>query len=160
MRLAEDIGLLIRVPLFSDLSSDHLRLLAFSGQRMDLPTGRVLFRKSAEAASAYVVMGGEIAMTDTDRSEPRTLGRFGPGSLLGESALFVETRHPATAVATVESHVLEIDRLVMRRMLNEYPDVAARLHARLFDRLASTVTEISHVRPRLDAVRYREHCHA
>ncbi len=30
MTLAEDISLLIKVPLFSDLSSDHLRLLAFS----------------------------------------------------------------------------------------------------------------------------------
>lgn len=154
MTLAEDISLLIRVPLFSDLSSDHLRLLAFSSIRLELPAGRVLFRKDAAANSGFVVMAGEIELADTGRPEPRPLGRYGPGALLGETALFVETRRPATATALVDSDLVEIDRALMRRMLNEYPDVAARLHAKLVDKLGGTVGEVARVKSRLDAIAY------
>ncbi|MBN9431533.1 MAG: cyclic nucleotide-binding domain-containing protein [Bosea sp.] len=153
MTLAEDISLLIKVPLFSDLSSDHLRLLAFSSIRLDLPAGRVLFRKDAPAASGFVVMSGEIVLGDNVDAEA-PLGRFGPGALLGETALFIANRRPATATAAVDSEVVEIDRTLMRRMLDEYPEVAARLHARLVDKLASTVSEVSRVKTRLDAISY------
>ena len=152
MTLAEDISLLIKVPLFSDLSSDHLRLLAFSSIRLELPAGRVLFRKDAPATSGFVVMSGEIVLGDNVDAEP--LGRFGPGALLGETALFIANRRPATATAAVDSEVVEIDRSLMRRMLDEYPEVAARLHARLVDKLASTVSEVSRVKTRLDAISY------
>ncbi|MBZ9938004.1 cyclic nucleotide-binding domain-containing protein [Mesorhizobium sp. BR1-1-16] len=154
MTLAEDISLLIRVPLFSDLSSDHLRLLAFSAIRLELPEGRVLFRKDAAAMSGFVVMHGEVEFVDMDKPEPLTLGRYGPGSLLGETALFVETRRPATARAATDCDLVEIDRNLMRRMLNEYPDVAARLHTKLVDKLAGSVAEVGRVKSRLDAIIY------
>lgn len=154
MTLAEDISLLIKVPLFSDLSSDHLRLLAFSSIRLELPAGRVLFRKDAPATSGFVVMSGEIVLGEGGDPEAPPLGRFGPGALLGETALFIASRRPATATATVDSEVVEIDRTLMRRMLDEYPEVAARLHARLVDKLASTVAEVSRVKTRLDAISY------
>lgn len=157
MRLADDIAVLIRVPLFADLSSDHLRLLAFGASRLELPAGQVLFSKSAPASSSFVVMAGEIAMTDPDRPQSRSLASFGPGTLLGETALFIETWRPATAVAVIDSQILEIDRALMLRMLDEYPDVAIRLHAKLTDTLTNVIDDIWHLRPRLDAVKYPEY---
>ena len=154
MTLAEDISLLLRVPLFSDLSSDHLRLIAFSAIRVELPAGRVLFRKDAPAMSGFVVMAGEVEFADTDGPEPIVQGRFGPGTLLGETALFVETRRPQTAVALSDCELVEIDRSLMRRLLNEYPDVAARLHTKLIDKLAGTVGEVGRIKARLDAIVY------
>ncbi len=154
MTLAEDISLLLKVPLFSDLSSDHLRLIAFSAIRLDLPAGRVLFRKDAPAMSGFVVKSGELELSDTDRAEPIARGRFGAGVLLGETALFVETRRPATALAVSDCELVEIDRALMRRLLNEYPDVAARLHAKLVDKLAGTVMEVGRIKTRLDAIAY------
>ncbi len=154
MTLAEDISLLLRVPLFSDLSSDHLRLIAFSAIRLELPAGRVLFRKDAPAMSGFVVMAGEVEFSDTDRAEPLVLGHCGPGALIGETALFVETRRPATALAVSDCELVEIDRTLMRRLLNEYPDVAARLHVKLIDKLAGTVSEVGRIKTRLDAISY------
>ncbi len=154
MTLAEDISLLLKVPLFSDLSSDHLRLIAFSAIRIDLPAGRVLFRKDAPAMSGFVIKAGEVELRDTDRPEPTTHGQFGPGALLGETALFVETRRPATALAVSDCQLVEVDRTLMRRLLDEYPDVAARLHAKLVDKLAGTVVEVGRIKTRLDAIAY------
>jgi CRP-like cAMP-binding protein len=74
------------------------------------------------------------------------------GSLIGEMALFIETIRPATATAIVSSEVLEIDRKLVRRMLNEYPHVALRLRATLVDRLQATVSELGKVRDALQNI--------
>lgn len=74
------------------------------------------------------------------------------GALIGEIALFIENKRPATATATVASQVLEIDRELITRMLNEYPTIAVRLRASLAQRLTSTVAELDRVRERLVAI--------
>ncbi|MCX5494806.1 cyclic nucleotide-binding domain-containing protein [Kaistia dalseonensis] len=156
MTLAEDISLLSRVPLLSDLASDHLRLLAFSGIRLELPAGRILFKADSKALSGFIIMSGEIEMSAHHGETVRSLGKFGPGSLLGETALFVETRRPATATALVDTVVVEIDRTLMSRMLTEYPEVATRLFVRLRQRLGDTVGELAGVHAKLDALHYPE----
>ena len=49
----------------------------------------------------------------------------------------------------MSSEVLEIDRKLVTRMLNEYPHVAVRLRATLAERLAATVGELTKVRQAL-----------
>lgn len=154
MTLEQDIRLLSTVPLFADLGSDHLRLLAFSAIRLELPQGRVLFRADTKALSGFIIMAGEIELSEYEDITQRVLGTYGAGTLLGETALFVETRRPATATATQDSVVIEIDRGLMHRMLTEYPDIAARLHARIVYRLADTVGALKRLHPVFDAIRY------
>ena len=48
--------------------------------------------------------------------------------------------------------MLEIDRKLVTRMLNEYPHVALRLRATLADRLAATVSELTRVRQVLSEI--------
>jgi len=152
--LEQDIALLSTVPLFAELSTDHLRLIAFSATRLELPAGRVLFRADSKALSGFVVMSGEIEMADGHGENHRRLGLFGPGTLLGEVALFIETRRPATATATSDALVIEIDRTLMRRILTEYPDVAARMHTRIADQLMETVGALGRLESRFDGISF------
>jgi CRP-like cAMP-binding protein len=154
--LEQDIARLSMVPLFADLATDHLRLIAFSATRLELPDGRILFRADAKALSGFVVMAGEIELSRGTEEAPVVLGKYGPGTLIGESALFVETRRPATAKAIGETLVIEIDRTLMRRILTEYPEVAARMHTLIADRLMETVGELGSLETRFDAGRPRE----
>ena len=55
----------------------------------------------------------------------------GPGTLIGEMALISETMNAATAVATENTEVLKISRALFHRMLNEYPERAVLLQARI-----------------------------
>jgi CRP-like cAMP-binding protein len=149
MSLDRDIALLSRVPLFSELSTEQLRLLAFSAVRLELSPGQILFRENAAALSGYVIAYGGIELTVGEGSGRRIVATCENGSLVGELALFVEIRRPATGTAIVSTEVLEIDRKLVTRMLNEYPHVAVRLRATLADRLASTVAELTKVRQAL-----------
>lgn len=154
MTLEQDIALLSTVPLFAELVTDHLRLIAFSATRLELPAGRVLFRDDSKALSGFVVMSGEIELSDGHGDKHRQLGVFGPGTLLGEVALFIETRRPATATAVGDALVIEIDRTLMRRILTEYPDVAARMHTRIANQLMETVGELGSIESKLGDIHY------
>jgi CRP-like cAMP-binding protein len=50
-----------------------------------------------------------------------------PGSLLGESALLIETPRHATATAREDSIVLRISRAMFLKMLESSPEAAQRL---------------------------------
>lgn len=150
MSLDGDISLLRRVKLFSELPTEQLRLIAFSAVRLELVPGQVLFRSGAKATCGYVVSSGRIELRHDGGREVIAVAEA--GALIGEIALFIENKRPATATATVASQVLEIDRELITRMLNEYPTIAVRLRASLAQRLTSTVAELDRVRERLVAI--------
>ncbi len=151
MSLDRDITLLSHVPLFSGLNTEQLRLLAFSAVRLELSPSQVLFREGTKAMSGYIVASGsiELAVRKDKEQKREVVAVCGPGCLIGEIALFVETRRPATAMASVASEVLEIERKLILRMLNEYPHVAVRLRATLAERLTATIGELGKVRSAL-----------
>jgi CRP-like cAMP-binding protein len=152
MSLDRDMALLSKVPLFSELGNEHLRLLAFSAVRTELLVDQMLFREGSPATSGYVVASGELEMSTGQGRHRQAIGKCEPGSLIGEIALFVETRRPATATAVKHSEVLEINRAMVVRMLNEYPHVALRLRATLAERLRVTVGELNRVRQSLSRI--------
>ncbi|MEO8668454.1 MAG: cyclic nucleotide-binding domain-containing protein, partial [Bauldia sp.] len=96
MSLDSDISLLSRIALFSDLGTEHLRLLAFSAVRTELLTDQILFREGAAAAGGYVVSSGEIELSTGIGRGRKVVGTCDVGCLIGEIALFVETKRPAT----------------------------------------------------------------
>ncbi len=151
MSLERDIELLSGIPLFSDLTGDQLRLIAFSSARRDLDAGQHLFLKGDPALSAFVVASGSIGLSTP--LAPDAVETCGAGQIIGELALFVESKRRVTATAKEPSGVVEITRQLMRRMLTEYPDLAAKLHGRLSDRLLGTVGELQRVQDRLLTIR-------
>jgi CRP-like cAMP-binding protein len=149
MSLDGDIALLKRVPLFADLPTEQLRLIAFSAVRLELVAGQVLFRAGAKAPCGYVVSSGKIEMTVGDAGKIEVVATAEAGTLIGEVALFIETRRPATATAVNPSQVIEIDRKLITRMLNEYPQIAVRMQRMLSDRLTATIFDLAKVRQTL-----------
>ena len=150
MSLESDIALLRGIALLADLPTEQLRLIAFGAVRLELTEGQVLFREGNKALSGYVVLSGKVQLTTGDTPRRRQIvATCESGSLIGEMALFVETRRPATATAVAATQLLEIERKVVLRLLNEHPEVALRLRAMLAERLSATVGELSRVRQTL-----------
>ena len=151
MSLDSDIALLKRVPLFADLPTEQIRLLAFSAVRLDLTQDQVLFREGARANSGYVVSSGGIQLTVGPKR--KVVANCETGALIGELALLIETKRPATATAMVASQVLELDRKLILRMLSEYPQVAVKWREAMSDRLLATVNDLGKVRAALKEIK-------
>ncbi len=150
MALEEDIRALSAVSLFSELTGEQLRLLAFGAETMRLSAGKVLYRQNAAADCAFVIVSGSVDLVDTSASEPRVLRSVFPGAILGDVALIAETIRPTGAVAGEGTEVIRINRTLFRRILEEYPDLAARLHARFARELQDLAGNVSRLQPRFD----------
>lgn len=142
MALDDDIALLARVPLFASLGGEPLRLLAFSAETRFLRSGDVLFKEGQAADCGYVVGEGRIALTNDGGLTEHLAG---PGSLVGEMALIIETLRPATAVARDPVTVLRIPRALFRRVLTEFPDAAQRIHEEFREKMRATTADLLRV---------------
>ena len=139
------------IGLFSRLPEEALRLLAFGTSHATRRKGQRLFTAGAPAMTAYVVLEGAVALVDPGDS-PGQGPVLGPGTLVGEYALFCDTTRPQTAVMAEDGLLLEIPRLLMRRVLEEFPEVAEDLQAAFAARLGETSAGLARVGERLRAI--------
>ncbi|ANH05896.1 MULTISPECIES: cyclic nucleotide-binding domain-containing protein [Shinella] len=143
MGLSDDIALLSRVPLFAGLADDKLRLMAFGAERRRLVEGQTLFREGTSADCGFVVAYGAFRLTSTLRDgTTRDEGTAGAGTLLSELAMISAVERKYTAVATEDSEVIRINRPLFRRMLEEYPDVAVLVDARIRENLSAMISQM------------------
>ncbi|MBA5778607.1 cyclic nucleotide-binding domain-containing protein [Stappia sp. F7233] len=152
MSLARDMNLLRQVPLLSDFPDDQLRLLAFSAENQTFRDGEVLFTEGERADGGFVVASGEVAMERGGETR-EAMGTFGPGTLIGETALLVETRRPARAVAVGQTEVIRIRRALFKRMLQEFPEIASALfesRASNFRQMTRSLSRVGNVLEQID----------
>jgi CRP-like cAMP-binding protein len=151
MALDDDIAILSQAPLFNLLERDALRLVAFASESRTLREGDVLFRKGDRSDGGYVVSRGAIALDASDDGAPAAFVA-GPGSLIGQAALFTRIERPATATAREASTVIRVTPSLMRRVLEEFPTAAAAMQDAMAEELARLSQGLERVRQKLIAI--------
>jgi CRP-like cAMP-binding protein len=149
MSLDDDIALLTRVPTFALLGSDVLRILAIGAENRYVHDGDELFREGDTADGAYLVQEGSFRLVSDHVGGVEPIN-VGPGALLGDLALVVETVWPASAVASEPSAVMRIPRKLFLKTLEGYPDAAQRLRELISARAQQAMRDIGSVKPFLD----------
>lgn len=146
MSLENNIRALERTPVLADIGREALRLLAFSVEKIDISDGQNLFTRGTPADCAYSVVGGRIRL-DAGRGGECVVG---PGTLIGEMALIVESERPCDAYGEGSARLLVIPRVLFRKMLDEYPQIADALRARLVERVLGEHAALARIRDDLD----------
>ena len=147
MTIEDDISFFERVPTLSMLGRQALRILAIGAETRYIHGGEVLFNVGEEADGGFVIQEGRFNLSSEDGRDVTV----GPFTLLGEVALFTETKRPTTATALEPSTVLRIPRPLFVKMLDSFPDAARRLREILATRLDQSTREVYSVRAMLDA---------
>lgn len=91
------------VPLFADLSDADLDKLATRLEPLKLAPGEVLFEEGEMGDTAYVVLDGELEVTNAGPWQPLVVGESKPGDLVGEMAALRGGPRTATVTARRES---------------------------------------------------------
>ncbi len=130
MALGADLRMLASLAAFREIEAEAMRLIALSAETRILRVGEVLFRKGEPADGALVVLSGTVSL---EGAGPTVVVR--PPTLLGETALLVETTRPATATTREPASVLRIPRSLYLRVLTEYPHSARRVHRQVSARV-------------------------
>ena len=124
MSIEDDIALFNRVPTLNLLGIAALNVLAIGAEHRNLGFGDELFKIGDEADCGYVVRRGSFRVAAVERVNESIAG---PGDLIGELALMVAMRRPATAMALETSTVVRLSRSLFQRVLESHPEAARRL---------------------------------
>jgi CRP-like cAMP-binding protein len=147
MALEDDIDFLDRIPTLHLLGKDALRILAISVETIRLARGDILFEEGQPAEAGFVVVNGSIVLQqsgETARDDAVTARR---GSLIGETAMIVETVRPSTAIALESSILFRIPRVVFIRILEGEPQAATALRRLIAARVGRIVADLDLVLP-------------
>lgn len=146
MSIDDDIALLARVPALNLLGMAALQVLAIGAEQRDFGYGDKLFHYGDIADAGYVVQRGSFRVAAED--SPREV-IAGPGDLIGELALMVEMRRPASATALEPSSVVRVSRTLYQRVLESHPEAARRVRDDLAARTNEAAAAIARLTEKL-----------
>jgi CRP/FNR family cyclic AMP-dependent transcriptional regulator len=116
------VRLLSSVPLFAGVRPSRLRQLARCLDEAAFAAGEVLMRQGRRHHSLYILLDGEVEVSDERRCS-RTLG---PGRWFGERAMLDRGPAAATAVARTPGRALVMGHDQFRS-LKAHPELVRRL---------------------------------
>src|SRR3954454_9449544 len=125
MSIEDDVNLLASVPTLRLMGIEALRVLAIGSEVRLINHDETLFRAGDAADCGFVVREGAIRVSSDEGGYHDVVA--GPGHLIGELALVVDIKRPATAVAIADSTVIRISRSLFARVLEGHLDAAYRL---------------------------------
>lgn len=143
MALDDDIRVLAGIALFEGFAQEQLRLLAFGAENISVAAGRLIYAEGDSADCAFVVTAGTVKLVHGTGDTAVELQALGPNTLLGELALIADTMRPTSAIAISDVELIRLNRRLFRRILEEYPALAALLHGRIAAELQELVARIA-----------------
>jgi CRP-like cAMP-binding protein len=146
MALEQDIEFLDRIPTLHLLGRDALRILAISVETITLRRGDILFEEGQPADGGYVVVNGSIILQNANDRKGDDVVTVKRGSLIGETAMIIETIRPSTAIAAESTVLFRIPRVVFVRILEGEPQAATALRRLIGARVGRVVQDLDLVR--------------
>jgi len=131
--------LLARIPMFENLAEDDLRVLAQSLVERRFAAGEIIMQLGDRGTSMFIVAEGHVNIYLPGEASRRiSLKDVTTGEHLGELALFDDKPRSASAVATTDAMLLELDRETLSHYLTQRPQGAMTLLRTLAGRLRAT----------------------
>lgn len=136
--------LLRSIELFEGLTDQDLAELGANLQRRQFAAGSMVFSQGDDGDSMYIVESGDINIhLPGDASRRISLKDIARGEYFGELALFDEKPRSASALATTDTVLLELQRRTLEGYLESRPKVALAILRTLSERLRETNTMLS-----------------
>jgi CRP-like cAMP-binding protein len=115
--------LLRRYPFFASLDGHQLEAIASITQEKCYPKGAFLVKENATATVLSLLLDGDIDLIFSGGGEGAIsnalVGSIAPGEVYGVSALIEPYCYTATAKATMEVKVIEMDGVALRDMMEK-----------------------------------------
>ena len=108
------------------LTPGDLAALGAAGTYVRKPAGTYLFREGEPAPAAYVIREGTVELYRGDRSRSLVVAHPGPGSVIGDIAMFRGEPYLQSARAADDVVALRLDRDRLLPLLLQRPVIALR----------------------------------
>lgn len=137
----DEIRVLRLVPIFGELDTARLKLLAFTGERVAFAAGDVLFRQGDESDAAYVLLSGTADVVIETDDGPVRVSSVAQNGIVGEMGLVTDDLRSATVVATAAVDALKLRKDVFLALLAEFPQMALSVTRLMVKRLRANLAK-------------------
>jgi CRP-like cAMP-binding protein len=128
-----------RAPLFEALSRDELKELAKLSEDLEVPEGKVLCREGETAQEFFVIVDGEVDVTQ-DGERVATLS---DGDFFGEIALLEDIPRTATVTAKAPLRFFVLTRQAFWSLIERQPDVERKILRALAKRVLASTDDLT-----------------
>ncbi|MEX0760611.1 MAG: cyclic nucleotide-binding domain-containing protein, partial [Tistlia sp.] len=99
MSLDQEVATLKRIPLFANIDTARLKLMAFASQRMVFRDGQALCRQGDAGDAAYIIIEGTADVLIPTDEGPLKVATVGSNDIVGEIAILIDVPRTATVQA-------------------------------------------------------------
>lgn len=151
MSIQTEVELLRRVPLFANIDTSRLKLLAFTSERLTFNAGAVLCREGERGDSAYLILAGKVDVSVASAKGDVIVAHLGANNIVGEMALLCEMPRTATIIAAEPLDTLKIKKDQFLQLLRDLPQMTLEIVRELAVRLNNVNKELSVAHAKLRA---------
>ena len=136
---ADNVELLGRVPLFSELSAAELERISSVAVPRSFPRGVRVFHEGDNSDACYIVRSGDLRVT-REHSDGRAiaLATLASGDIFGELAMLDGEARSASVETLSDAELLALSASDMRQMLADHSEISVKLIVALTRRLRET----------------------
>ncbi len=138
MNLNEEVEILKGVPIFAKMEPAKLKLLAFTGERMNFAEGQELFHQGDPGDAMYVILAGVADVLIDSPGGPITVAQLKRNNFVGDMAILGDVPRTATIKAREPLTTLKISKDMFYRLVTEFPQMAIEMMRELAHRLEDT----------------------
>ncbi|MCG8508347.1 MAG: Crp/Fnr family transcriptional regulator, partial [Rhodospirillales bacterium] len=139
----QDLEIVRRAPLFSDVSEDLLQALLADARVAEYSRGQILFLRGDPAERFYLLLDGWVKIfLDTPAGEQTVLEIMKTGETIAEAAIFLGMAFPASAEIAGDARLLEIPAQQFMAKLHEESGLAITMLGALSKRLHFLIQHI------------------
>ncbi len=139
-------SLLTRIPLFTHLPFDELKILLNALDRVRLKSGDILFREGEPAEHLYIVAQGQLEINmASDTQDELVLNVVNEGEYIGEMGIIMPGgKRTAGARARGDVLLLSMSRTQFQGLVNRHTELANAMVSVLSERLDNTNVQTFH----------------
>jgi len=126
-------------PLFEGLSEEDLAELSGALQTRSFKAGQMIFARGDAGDAMYIVSSGNVNIHLPDDASGRiSLQDLASGEFFGELSLFDAKPRSASALATTDAVLFELNHATLKDYLRHHPDAAMAILCTTSERLRET----------------------
>jgi CRP-like cAMP-binding protein len=138
MNLNEEVEVLKGVPIFAKMELAKLKLIAFTGERINYSEGQELCHQGDPGDAMYVILGGVAEVVIDTPAGPISVAELKKNNFFGETAILCDAPRNATIKAREPVITLKISRDMFYRLVAEFPQMAIEMMRELAHRVDDT----------------------
>jgi HEAT repeat protein len=133
--LTDILLFLKRIPLYSSMHLEQLRIVAAHLVERDVQPGEVIFHEGEFSHELYLLVAGQVEIVQQRANGPRTLVTLAAGDFFGDIALFGDQPRSASAIAVAPTVLLALSPEHFRQIVLGDPAMSFEIFRALSARI-------------------------